>query len=105
MRSSLHSWLPARHRASTTPDIYFLRRRILHLAALALTIAAGLSSRAWPLGWYFWDKSLGDALYAVAVHLVLRLLFPGLRVVTAAGAAVGFCLAIEAFKFTGLPAD
>src|ERR1019366_7910445 len=80
------------------------RRRLLYLAALALTVTLALASRSWPIGWYPWDKSLGDALYAVAAYLVLRIALPALRVRTAAMVALGFCLGVEAFKFTGLPA-
>jgi len=89
----------------TAAVILFFQLRLLCLSALALTIAAGLLSRAWPLAWYWWDKSLGDARYALAVYLALRILFPRRRVITAATAAVGFCLGIESFKFTGLSAD
>ena len=81
-----------------------IRLRLIYLAALAITGAVALSSRTWPIGWYPWDKSLGDALYAVAVYLILRLLFPGFRVSATAASALAFCLGIEAFKFTGLPA-
>lgn len=78
--------------------------RLIYLAALAITGTVALSSRTWPIGWYPWDKSLGDALYAVAVYLILRLLLPGFRVSVTASSALAFCLGIEAFKFTGLPA-
>ena len=62
-----------------------------------------LVSRTCPIGWYPWDKSLGDALYAVAAYLLLRLALPALCVRTAAIMTLGFCLGIEAFKFTGFP--
>ena len=73
------------------------------MVLLALTITAGLGSRSWRLGWSLWDKSLGDALYAIAVYLVLKILIPHLRAPAAGITAVLFCLGIEAFKFTGLP--
>jgi hypothetical protein len=59
-----------------------------------------LSSRSVTIGWYVWDKSLGDARYAVAASLGLRVLAPRWPVL----AAVVFCLGIELFKLTGLPA-
>lgn len=75
-----------------------------YLPALAATVALGLASRLQPIGWYPYDKSLGDALYAVAVYLVLALVRPRWRPATRAGAALAFCLAIEAFQLTGVPA-
>ncbi len=47
------------------------------MLALVLVVALGLVSRRSPTGLPLWDKSLGDALYAVAVYLVLALLQPG----------------------------
>ena len=79
-------------------------RRLLYLLALLLVIGLGLSSRSIAVGWYVWDKSLGDAFYAVAVYLGLRVLAPQLAPRWPALAAVVFCLGIELFKFTGLPA-
>jgi hypothetical protein len=73
------------------------------LAALALTVALGLLSRLYPLGWVVWDKSLGDVLYAVAAYLALALVsrWPAAVVAPVALAA---CLAIEFFQATGIPA-
>lgn len=79
-------------------------RRLRYLLGLLLVIGLGLTSRSIAMGWYLWDKSLGDALYAVAVYLGLRLLAPRPTPRWPALAAVGFCLGIELFKFTGLPA-
>jgi len=80
------------------------RRRIAYLSALSLTVAMALCSRRWPIGWYPWDKSLGDALYAAAAYFLLRLAWPALAIGTAAILTLAFCAAVEAFKFTGLPA-
>jgi hypothetical protein len=71
---------------------------------LALTIALGLLSRHRPIGWYFYDKSLGDALYAVAGYLTLALLFSRRPPSFIATTALALCVAVELFKFTGLPA-
>jgi uncharacterized protein DUF2809 len=74
------------------------------LAALGLTLALGILSRQRPIGWYPYDKSLGDVLYAVAAYLgfalVLRLQPPWVVAVL----ALLFCGAVETFKLTGIPA-
>jgi hypothetical protein len=74
------------------------------LAALAVTVALGLASRYYPLGLFVYDKSLGDALYAVAVYLVFALLLFRRPPVGIAVLALALCLMIESFKFTGIPA-
>ena len=73
------------------------------LAALAVTVALGILSRSHPTGWYPYDKSLGDLLYAVAAYLVLALLLPRRPPWLVAGLALGLCLAVETFKLTGIP--
>src|SRR5260221_13535876 len=73
--------------------------------ALCVTVALGLLSRLQPLGWSLWDKSLGDVLYAVAAYLLFALLLPRKRVLIIAGFALAFCLAIEFFQATGIPAQ
>jgi hypothetical protein len=78
--------------------------RLRYLLALALTVALGLLSRLFPLGWSPWDKSLGDVLYAVAAYLALSLLAPRWRVTWRAALALGWCLAVEALQTTGVPA-
>ncbi len=74
-----------------------------YLLGLVLTVALGLLSRRVPLGFYAWDKALGDALYAVMVYLVLALLAPRARPDRRAILALGLCAAIELFQLTGLP--
>jgi hypothetical protein len=74
------------------------------LAALAVTITLGLLSRLYPVGWYVYDKSLGDALYAMAAYLVLALVLFRLPPVLVATVALTFCGGIEVFKLTGIPA-
>src|SRR4051812_45258106 len=73
------------------------------LIALALTIALGLVSRLYPLGWVVWDKSLGDVLYAVAAYLALALVSRWSAALVAP-LALGWCLAVEFFQATGIPA-
>jgi hypothetical protein len=46
------------------------------LIALVLTLVLGVVSRRYPIGWYRYDKSQGDALYAVAVYLGVTVLLP-----------------------------
>ena len=75
------------------------------LTALGVTASLGIVSRLCPIGWHSYDKSLGDVLYAVAAYLVLALLLSRQRVCVVAAAALTFCLAVEIFKLTGLPAE
>jgi hypothetical protein len=72
-------------------------------AALAVIVALGLLGRLCPVGWYPFDKSLGDVAYAAAVYLVLALLLPRKPPLTLALVALALCLAVELFKFTGVP--
>jgi hypothetical protein len=74
------------------------------LTALALTVALGLLSRLRPVGWFVYDKSLGDVLYAVAAYLVLALLFFRRPAGSVGLPALALCLAIEFFQATGIPA-
>ncbi len=71
--------------------------------ALVLTVALGIVSRLYPVGFPLWDHSLGDALYAVAVYLTLALTFH-LRTRTVAPLALVLCLLVEFFQATGIPA-
>jgi hypothetical protein len=75
------------------------------LLALAATVFLGLASRLHPLGWFLWDRVLGEVLYAVAAYLVLALLLVSRPPWLLAGLAFGGCLAVEVFKLTGLPAE
>ncbi len=74
------------------------------LLALAATIVLGLASRLYPMGWYLWDRILGEVLYAVAAYLVLAMLLPRKSPWFVAGLAFTACLAVEVFKLTGIPA-
>ena len=71
------------------------------LIALLVTVGVGLASRLWPTGWYLFDKSLGDLLYAVAVYLVLGLVAPGRTIRQRALLAALLCFGIELFQLTG----
>jgi hypothetical protein len=78
--------------------------RLRYLLALLAVAALGLTTRTVSVGWHVWDKSLGDVLYAIGAYLVLRFLVPRAAPRWAALVAAAFCLSIELFKFTGLPA-
>ncbi|HTE18706.1 MAG TPA: DUF2809 domain-containing protein [Armatimonadota bacterium] len=75
-----------------------------YAAALVVIVLVGLLSRLRPIGLWLYDKSLGDALYAVAVYLVLALLLR--RRTPAALGVLTFVLSacIEAFQLTGFAA-
>ncbi len=73
--------------------------------ALAATIFLGLASRLHPLGWFLWDRVLGEVLYAVAAYLVLAMLLFRKPPWLVAALAFGSCLAVEVFKLTGIPAE
>jgi hypothetical protein len=73
------------------------------LACLAIVIATGLLSRAYPTGWRLWDERVGDALYAVAVYLAVQVLVK-IPPLWGWAVAAGLCGLVEAFKLTGLPA-
>ena len=74
------------------------------LTALATVVALGLVSRLYPMGVRWFDKDLGDALYAVAAYLVFALACPRWPPARLAAIALALCLAIETFQLTGLPA-
>jgi hypothetical protein len=73
-------------------------------AVLAATIALGLLSRLYPIGWSLYDKSLGDVLYAVAAYLTLAILWHRKPLTLVAPLALALCLSVEAFQATGIPA-
>jgi hypothetical protein len=75
------------------------------LLALAVTLVLGLASRLYPLGWFLWDKVLGDVLYAVATYLALGIILFRHPPWFIAGLAFVCCLAVELFKLTGIPAE
>jgi hypothetical protein len=70
---------------------------------LIATLGIGFLSRSYSIGWYVIDKSLGDALYAVAVYLVLALCFPHRSFLVVGLLALVVCVAIETFKLSGIP--
>jgi Protein of unknown function (DUF2809) len=75
------------------------------LVALLVTIAVGIVSRLYPIGCSLYDKSLGDALYAVVAYLGLALVLPRMHRPIIALLALAWCLTVEAFQATGIPAQ
>jgi hypothetical protein len=75
------------------------------LLTLAATVVLGLASRLYPVGWYLYDRVLGEVLYAVAAYLVLAILLFRKPPVFIAVLAFVCCLAVELFKLTGIPAE
>ena len=74
------------------------------VVALAVIIAAGIASRLGHTGITFFDKHLGDLLYAAMVYAVLRVAFVSTRRSVVAGAAMAIMVAIELFQLTGIAA-
>ncbi|HEX8111805.1 MAG TPA: DUF2809 domain-containing protein [Kofleriaceae bacterium] len=63
---------------------------------MAVTIAAGLGSRAVASALPWWlAKNAGDALYATMVFFGIGFIAPRIRTFTAAATALVFCAAIE----------
>ena len=75
------------------------------LLALAATVVVGLVSRLCPVGWYLYDRALGEVLYAVAAYLVLAMLLFRKPQSLVAALAWACCSAVELFKLTGIPAE
>ena len=81
-----------------------MRARAGFAAALAVVVALGLGSRRVPLGVALWDKSLGDALYAVAVLCLAGVVRPGSSATRLGVVAFLASFTVELFQLTGLPA-
>ena len=71
----------------------------------AAVIVVGIISRVAPLGWYPYDKSLGDVLYAMAAYLALVVLLPRVSKGLIAVLATAACLAVEFLQLTEINAD
>ncbi len=75
------------------------------LLVMAVTVGLGLASRLYPMGWFLWDRVLGEVLYAVAAYLVWAMLLLRKPPLFIAMLAFASCLAVELFKLTGIPAE
>jgi hypothetical protein len=75
----------------------------LRLAGMLLaTVAFGILTRRLHLGTMLWDKSAGDALYAIAAYFALAIVFPRAAMPMLALLALAFCFGIELFQLTGI---
>ena len=81
------------------------KRRFVSAGVLAAVIVLGLFSRAVPLGWWPYDKSLGDVLYAAAAYLALVLLLPRAPIGFIAVVGTAACLAVEFLQLTEVNED
>jgi hypothetical protein len=75
------------------------------LLVMAVTVVLGLASRLHPIGWFLWDRVLGEVLYAVAAYLAWAMLLRRTPPSFIATLAFASCLAVELFKLTGIPAE
>jgi hypothetical protein len=64
---------------------------------VALTIVAGLASRAVPLPWWL-AKNAGDALYATMIYFAVGFALPRASTVRVAIAALAWCFAVEGLQ-------
>lgn len=68
------------------------------------TVLLGLASRKLgPTGFALWDKSFGDAAYAVMFGFLLLALQPTLTPRAIGLGAFGICAALELFQLSGIP--
>ncbi|MBX3230220.1 MAG: DUF2809 domain-containing protein [Labilithrix sp.] len=72
------------------------------IAGAALSIGLGLLSRRAPIGLALWDKSFGDAIYAVMIGFLVLAARPGLGPRAVGLAAFAICFALEVFQLTGV---
>ena len=79
-----------------------LRRRLIAVGLLLLTVGAGLAVHLLAPDGAASDIA-GDALYAVAVYLAVVILLPRVRVAVAGLIAAAWCVAVEVFQLTGVP--
>jgi Protein of unknown function (DUF2809) len=76
------------------------KRRLIAAGILAAVIVLGIISRAVPLGWSVYDKSLGDVLYAMAACFALVFLLPRVSKGVIAALGTAACLAVEFLQLT-----
>jgi hypothetical protein len=69
------------------------------LLALAITVVIGLASRLYPMGWFLWDRIVGEVLYAVAAYLVWAMILFRKSPWLIAAIAFACCLGVEFFKW------
>jgi hypothetical protein len=88
--------------SGTTVAARPIRRRVVALGALLLTVGAGLAVHLLAPDVAASDIA-GDALYAVAVYLAVVILLPRRRVVVTGLLAAVWCVGVELFQLIGVP--
>lgn len=73
------------------------------LIGLVIVVVSGIGSRVFHTGFSWFDKYLGDALYAVMFYLMLGLLWLGGRALYKACTVMVFMAVIETFQLTQIP--
>lgn len=74
------------------------------ILGFVVAVALGLASRKLgPTGFSLWDKSFGDADYAVMFGFLAVALRPALSPSRVGLVAFAVCFALELFQLTGLP--
>ncbi len=73
------------------------------LLVLLATVAVGVMSRTYRTSSHFWNKQLGDILYAVAAYLMIVLTLRRRPIPDSMTLAFFFCVGIELFKLTAIP--
>lgn len=79
------------------------KKNLLYLISLIVVISTGIGSRVFQTGFSFFDKYLGDALYAVMVYLILSLLWAGGSALYKAWIVLVAMSMIETFQLTHIP--
>ena len=78
-------------------------RRFAILGFVASAVLGLVSRKLGPTGFALWDKSFGDADYAVMFGFVLLALRPTLSARAIGLGAFGICFTLELFQLTGIP--
>jgi len=78
-------------------------RRFAILGFVAAVLLGLASRRLGPTGFALWDKSFGDADYALMIGFVLPAVRPTLSPRVIGLGAFAICLALELFQLTGIP--
>ena len=78
-------------------------RRWVYVSLGLLVFGLGILSRRQQIGNIYWDKYLGDALYAVMFYLCLAIIWPSKTILLRILATSVFVICIECFQLTGIP--
>lgn len=78
-------------------------RRWIYVSLGLLVFGLGILSRRQQIGNIYWDKYLGDALYAVMFYLCVAIVWPASTISLRVAATSVFVICIECFQLTGIP--